>query len=155
MSKFGSRRLWMGALMFGVSALFVTGAWLCSLHYRSPTLRGLRCKQDLFCIWQAKILWCKAQPASAFPIDPSTALSTEDLEPYLPNKRVLKCPCGGNYIIGVLGDPPACTYTGTYWYKGRTWRHGLTYLPDKDLWVAAVLLVPTNPASTNMLSANW
>lgn len=34
----------------------------------------------------------------------------KDLIPYLLHKELPKCPLGGKYTIGLIGEPPKCSY---------------------------------------------
>ena len=35
----------------------------------------------------------------------------EDLKPYITRNIELKCPAGGSYTIGKIGEPPSCSIT--------------------------------------------
>jgi hypothetical protein len=98
----------MGISVAGILFVIVAFGWL--IHQNRKALDA-QCILNLQCIDGAKIQWGlehKAEVAS------NTVPTTEDIHDYNSRNQdpMPVCPRGGTYIIGLVSEPPRCTFPG-------------------------------------------
>jgi hypothetical protein len=70
---------------------------------REPEFANV-CINHLRCIDAAKSRWAERYNAKA-----GTVVSQSDLFEFISDQRMLKCPLGGTYRIGKIGETPTCS----------------------------------------------
>jgi hypothetical protein len=102
-SHFGDR-LVLGALTLGFTALVfvLITSWPRDQH--ATISLSAECMNNLRLIDEAKQKW-----ASETHHGPNDTPTIADLTPYLKNGKFKKCPRGGTYTIGKVGDVPTCS----------------------------------------------
>jgi hypothetical protein len=102
-SHFGDR-LVMGALTLGFAALvFVLITSWPHLNHAVISLSN-ECINNLRLIDEAKQEWASETHHGA-----NDTPTIADLTPFLKNGKLEKCPSGGTYTIGKVGEPPTCS----------------------------------------------
>ena len=99
--------------MTAILTLFVLGVGYCLfvvIHSHSVADIGREmgvCVNAMRALDAAKEQWAMAARATN-----GTAMRAEDTLPYLRDHKMPVCPSGGDYIVGTVGKPPACTVHG-------------------------------------------
>jgi hypothetical protein len=82
------------------------------------------CINNLRQIDGAKLQWAvdHRRPEDAVP-------GLGDLEPFLASERVLRCPAGGNYVLGAVNERPTCSVPGHELEDWKSFYHMRERLP--------------------------
>ncbi len=90
-----------------LAVIGVLTAMVASKYLRKRTSRSANAcvEVNLPAIAAAKKRWATARTAP-----PGATPTPQDLIPFLEDERWPQCPAGGQYVIGPIGKPPACSY---------------------------------------------